>query len=380
MLSNERMNKLKKIKIDKIKDDGVYWDFSGEYVNTVRLTDEDIEFLRRYYNDNSIARLRLRYRENRSNKGHLELQRDNKYNGCRTKKRIKKPVKKIIINTGVIALGVVIIMSLSSNITKTDSKDNTNYSQVEEIAMIVPEDTMATEIDNRIILSDREEERKEYIRELCDIYQINYDITYQRLAELTDDFNSEQYNSGYIDCVTCKGEEPVGKSEEETLLYAVRCIKQLPSQMGFTSVDDLYVISDYELDTDYNYQIDRYSKITGIRRELVYAICMSESSFKSQMFEELNNPAGLRYSTGWAKFDTATEGIIETILEIRKMYNILDLDYNDISEDAVSQLRDIYAPLSDGNANWLHNVLSFIQYAEEHPEIFNKTLNEGVTK
>ena len=363
MLDDRRKEFLRRVSIKNVKPNGVLWVF-GEQVRTYQLTKEDIRYLRWYHNNPNIAREVDCRMEPRT----YQVAKDrNKYNhNCRTKQKINnKGLGKVVV-IGALTISIV----LGGILIGSQSRANTP-------------DTTAVEVSTPVMLSSNEEDypvetgtlsineddvyRVEMIRHLCDVYQIDYDKTYQTIERITDDFSSPDYLDGHVNGVTCKGIDVHAGSEEELLVYIVRAIKQVPERFGLD--DSIHIHNGYTSGTDYYAQISDVSEILGINRNLMYAIVRSETGFDSELFNNSNNPAGLRGVNGvdeWWQFDTKEEGFLEFGMELLKYYRNLGINPNDISPGTIRAIGDIHAPLSDGNDNWLPNVLECLEYAQNN--------------
>ena len=235
-----------------------------------------------------------------------------------------------------------------------------------------------TEDEYRIIVNDTDvammsseefneiSNRVEDLMYFCNVYQVDFSRVYNRLKELTNNFTSEDYVfNHHIRGVTCKGEEVFADSERELLLFYVRCCKQAPESVGLDP-EGLYVNNEFENTRNYYEDIYYCSNLIGVDPCLVYGICMSESGFDSNIFNTNNNPAGLKdpEGDGFWRFDTPTEGIYETCMEIRK--------YNHNGLNTIEDIGRTYCPVNDRadinglNRNWIGNVTDNTNYAREH--------------
>lgn len=205
-----------------------------------------------------------------------------------------------------------------------------------------------------------ETEEEKYIKLYCDVYGINYDKVYAKLAELTDNFMDEEYLNNYVIGESMmKGRHVDCNSKEMAILLAVRSIAQLPEEYGFTDAD-LVTGKEYETDLDYSHQIGYVSNVLGVDPALNYAICRTECGFKSEMFLTKNNPSGIKFGSEWAVFPSPAAGFIEQACELLK-YKIDGLE-------SIADIGTIHAPLSDGNYEWVGNVTAIYNEALENYE------------
>lgn len=347
---------MRRINIRGIKPNGVLWIW-GEQVRTIQLTKEDIRYLRWYHHDSSIAR---DVNVVEKPKKYQVAPDRNKYNHkCRTKNRInlKGIGKKIIIGSIAVSLviGSILLINHSKNndseVTTVEVTMDDNYSHDEE-------ETEVSEIKYN---------RADIIKHLCDIYQVDYNVVYNKLKEITNNFTSDEYLDGCISGVTCKGTDVHANNEEELLTYAVRAIKQIPERFGLDN--SIRIHNGYNSGDDYYAQISDVCELLGLDRNLMYAIVRSETSFNSDLFENCNNPAGLRSVDGnsdWWRFETKEEGFLEFGMELLKYYRLIGEDPANIDAETISKIGAIHAPLSDGNNLWLPNVLECLEYAQNN--------------
>lgn len=372
----------------------------GKYIDLDRtllfdLTDEEILALRRYHNKPDIAYERViikkqRVQSNKQNtKKNYKFSRNQKYNNGRhrTKRRIKRGYGKAII-----VGGVLVFTLLGANILNVSDKGARALDDIEiygptysdssntldgltreaidsfDYDKMIEQESLIQAEEDAVEESYEEEisEREMLIQNICNIYQLDYNIVYQNLVNLTNNFTSEDYLSGRIAGVTCKGVSVEASTEEELLIYAIRCMKQLPGQMGLSS-EGLYCRNGYDSGTNYYEQLNRVANVLGVDRCLLYAVVNAECSFDSDLFNNLNNPAGLKGSDGsWWRFDTKEEGFFELGMELLKYYRKIGMSPDNIDSETLSKIRDIHAPLSDGNEHWLPNVLDGLEYAKMH--------------
>lgn len=251
--------------------------------------------------------------------------------------------------------------------------DRTNYQTMvndSDIGIVIT-DRYQTETnygESETIGVQEMQNRRETIRSLCNIYQLNYDVVYNFLEKKTDSFSDPGYLEGRMSDVTCKGMQIDARSEEEMLVYMIRIIKQDPTRWGIDT-SNLYIRNGYASGTDYCEQIEHVSNVLGVDKYLMYAIVQSECGFRSELFINGNNPGGIMNNNGsfW-RFDTKEEGFYELGMEIIKYYNWINEPLNDLSPDVIAKIGNIHAPVSDNNENWLPNVLDRLEYAQNNSE------------
>lgn len=377
------------------------------------LTDEEIIALRKYHNKPNIAYEKVIVRKTntqtqRTNvKRQYKMSRDQKYNRGRhhTKKKVKRGNGLKIIVGGILVCLIVGGKYLEAggpgrNAQALEESYDSSYSEytnslndlteeainsidysalIEQYDNSEESDELVDEEDNQVV--EEIDERALLIQNICNIYQLDYGTVYQNLVNITNDFTNSEYLEGRVAGVTCKGEIVQASSEEELLIYTIRCMKQLPGQMGISS-NGLYCRNGYTSGDNYLEQLNRVANVLGVDRCLLYAIVNAECSFNSDLFINSNNPAGIKKSDGsWWVFDTKEEGFFELGMELLKYYRKIGVSPDNIDEVTLGRIRDIHAPLSDGNQHWLPNVLDGLGYAKMHEaEMFgNYEQNNGLS-
>ena len=379
-----------KLNMRYVDDNGFYNDYDkNEYF---RLNDEEIIELRRYHHNILIAKNRVRvkdttYKVNVYNKNIIrKRKRFKKYNSrWRIKRWLKRNAKPLTIRC---ALGV----TLTTGLLFTAKGVLNNSSSNEVLAAAITNDK---KVDNDLLpsnnkgtllafegefVNDDKQEIKDIIKKYCDIYNLNYDLVYELLVNMTDNFSSDDFYEGRIDGIRCKGEEVEADSNEELLIYAIRHIKQIPEDFDI-SIDDLYEDSGYVDNSDYFDEIKYYSRVFGLDECLVAAIVQSETGFDSDLFNDYNNPAGLKESRDeWWNFDNKAQGFIELCLEIRKYYSQIGYSHFEVNDDIIALIGDKHAPLSDNNPYWVSNVISnYHMYQDDYSEYFSTDNDKNIS-
>ncbi len=389
------MRDITRIDIRKISPYGRYIDLDKPLL--FDLTDEEILALRKYHNKPEIAYEKVIVRKkspqshNQSIKKNYKVTRNQKYNNGkhRTKKNIKRRYGGKVIIGGVLVFLIMGTKAMEVGGPKADVRaseesygpsyidytqtlnglteeaiNSINYEELLGQQSMVESEEIFDEVVEEVY--EENDERALLIQNICNIYQLDYNTVYQNLVNITDNFTSSEYLEGRIPGVTCKKVAVQASSEEELLVYAIRCMKQLPGQMGLSS-EGLYCRNDYVSGDNYYEQLNRVANVLGVDRCLLYAVVNAECSFNSPLFINSNNPAGIKKSDGscWV-FDTKEEGFFELGMELLKYYRKIEVSPDNIDSGTLSRIRDIHAPLSDGNANWLPNVLEGLEYAKMH--------------
>lgn len=391
-----------KIRVNNITMDGYYFDDGNAFF---KLSDQDILRLRKYYRDSHIAYKRqIKFQKqslNNSGVRKYSLKHSNPYNYRHTKEKVKAIGKCVIIG-GVLVSVITLYNFLTADktekiidttvITEADletSEKKENYILLNSDNMLYVNDlnVQNTLSDNNIIEeSNINKERQMIIKKYCDIYCVDYNVVYDKIVELTDNFMSEEYlNKLTIPGVKCKRLPVHGNSEEHLLLLAVRHIKQIPSDFNLTEKEVLKPREGLEETRRYdeagNVILDKrkyfesiayYADLFNLDRCLLKAIIQAESNFDSIQFNEKHNPAGLRDNgVQFRSFDGDIEGLIEFCTEMVKYY--------EMGAQTIADIRDIHAPLSDGNVYWLDNVTEcYLETIENEAEYFGNTVEENI--
>lgn len=368
------MRDITKINPRYVRYDGIYYNPNTN--RTYELTPEEIYYLRKYWQDDmnnpkiaSGVKIIVTTRPNvakKTAKRNYKLTRNQKYNDGfhQLKQQLKRELTTFLVVGGVV-VSLVGALSYFTNDNSYDYSETASYVETYEDPIFVIEPYT---YDNNVALNNEESNRKDLIKKICDIYQVNYDVAYKVIEELTENFSSPGYLEGKIPGVSCKGEDVVAVTDEELFIYIVRIIKQEPSRWN-VSTDNLYVDNGYESGTDYCKQIEYASKVLGVDKHLMYAIVQSECGFRSELFLESNNPGGIKNNNGdWWYFDTTEEGFLELGMELLKYYRWVGEPSTSLDEATIAKIRDIHAPLSDGNIYWLPNVLEILEYAQNNSE------------
>ena len=377
--------------ISKIDSYGRYMilDRNGNISSMGILNIEDVRFLREYYQDQSIAsNVEIPVRTKVSNNGVIKhsstkLSREQKYS--KPKYRLKEPIKKVGRN--ILIFGIVVcigvgaykmfnpldkeeIMPSGAYVTSTDLVEYSSGNYME--SPTVPD--MSYE-DYQYI---QQVERADFIKLLCQIFQVDYQITYSKLVEMTDDFSNVEYLEGRHPLVTCKGMQIDAQSEEEFLVYAVRVIAQAPSRMDLDR-NDVCINDGYDSGTNYVEMITKWAAILNVDPALVYGIMHAETNFNSELFIEGNNPAGLKdgIGSGFWVFPNKEAGIIELMMEIVK--------YQHLGATTIENIAKIHCPLDDpddingDNKNWVENVTYGYERGREIFEEMDYYKNNGLS-
>ena len=388
----DRERALARLDIKKVQSDGRYVDFENSIIT--RLTYDDIIFLRTYHGNRNIAsqfefstirplddsRLKTQGQKRpvQQTRRSASAQTTKKapakqYALTREQKGKKHKGVKFNGRRMVAAIGVVI---LSLSIMHAMSKEPTGPINIEQPTIGYEQQydvaggdfTTPTNPDETLSITEEEEtisEERQMINVLADIYHIDRDKAYDIIAEMTDDFTSDSYVKDHsIKDVSCKGSGQLYcESEEEVLLYTMRILKQDPERFGYT-YEQLKANPDFKSSTDYTKTIAHYANVLGVDPALIHGIIQAETGFDSELFNQSNNPAGLKRNNGnWWVFDTKEEGIIELMLEVLK--------YQRMGANTIEEIAEIHCPIDDPddhskiNQYWVDNVTEASQAAKD---------------
>ncbi len=393
-MDDTRKERLRRLNPKYIQPNGAYIvrDREGTVVNMTRLTVDDIRYLRWYHQNDDIAykvqvpnmnkRPSANVETKRPVRKPTNLTRDQKYN--KPKYRLKEPIrvigKYVVIFGMVVCIGVAAFKVFTPNqpeqkptgayVTMTDSPDYTLDSNYMD-SPTVPDEVHDEDYVHQV-------ERAEFIRLLCQVFQVDYQETYSKLVEMTDDFSSGDYLEGKHPLVSCKGMPIDADSEEEFLVYAVRVIAQDPGRVGLTK-EEISINNGYDSGTNYVDLIAKWCQVLGEDPALVYGIMNAETGFSSELFIDSHNPGGLKDGTGngfWV-FPNKEAGIIELIMEIQK--------YRYKGADTIEEMARIHCPTNDPedvnglNRNWVRNVTSGYEQGREIFEEMGYYKNNGLS-
>ena len=245
---------------------------------------------------------------------------------------------------------------------KTGFTDNAGYTSGSDY-MDSPTAPSTTEVEDEEYV--HQVERAEFIKILCNVFQVDYQTTYSKLVEMTDDFSDPEYLAGRHPLVSCKGMSIDADSEEEFLVYAVRVIAQDPGRVDLTR-SDVCMDNGYDSGTNYVEMIAKWARVLDVDPALVYGIMRAETGFQSKLFINGNNPGGLKdgsSSSGFWIFPNKEAGIIELMMEIIK--------YQYKGANTIEEMAKIHCPIDDPedtqglNKNWVRNVTNGYETGRE---------------
>ena len=230
---------------------------------------------------------------------------------ARIRKRRWRVFKRRIIPLG------ILLISLALFSGKENVKANDVY--------LIPNDDSLIEMEEVPAISfyieemvEEEDIIKNRITEFCKLYSFDDESTnkiYERLEEVSGSFTSLDDNM--IPGVTFKGSDAHTDNIDLLLLMAVRCAKQAPAKLGL-SYADLNIGDIYKSPYNDTLTIAYFANIIGIDPAYAYGVMIAETGLKEGLYITNNNPGNIKFSGKFASFDSISEGIVETILELYK--------------------------------------------------------------
>lgn len=284
-------------------------------------------------------------------------------------KKIQMIKQKIISNKktiGVLAISLSISLIISSVPNKETHEPSIYKNEIIEPYTIEGITKQSFEYFEKI------EQEKEVFREICEVYNLDFDKTYELASSLTEEFKSEEYlKNNRIPGSTIQGQEPEFNSRELGFLIFVRSLKQLPSNYQIT-IQEIESKNTYEVTKTPEQIVKQYSELVDLDPYLMLAIMDYESNyFQSNICQNNNNPGGMRDTRrgGFKKFENLEQGIIENILLLKYYPKYQDCQ----TLERLPELASTYAPLSDGGTNnhWVSSITS-IYYELQQQDVFKE--------
>lgn len=270
-------------------------------------------------------------------------------------------------------LGVIVI-SLSMPLVATLTKEQAPQTKsISEIPMLEPYSWKGM-MDRSFEYYEKLEQEKETFKEICAVYNLDFDKTCELASSLTENFKSEEYlKTKRIPGSTIQRQEPEFKSRELGFLVFARSLNQFPLDFGVSS-QEIKVENFYEVTETPEQIVKKYSEMANLDPYLMLAIMDYESGyFQSNICKTRNNPGGMRDSCrgGFKRFENLEQGIIENILLLKYHPSY----QNKQSLERLPELASSYAPISDGGTNhlWVSNVTS-IYHSLQQQDVFNEKI------
>ena len=393
-MNEKRKEELRRLKTSNIQPNGTYMviDKNGSVVSVTKLTIDDIRYLRWYHRDQEIAsKVVVPVNTNKQPSANVQTKkptkkkfvvtRDQKYN----KGGYKFQDTMDFVGKVIFIFGLVVVVAVSSftNILKPSTPEpepsgayisSGVIDEDDDKHMDIPTDP---DVDIEIDVDYQQQVgRAEFIRILCQIFQVDYQTTYSKLVEMTDDFTDPEYLAGRHPLVSCKGMQIDADCEEEFLVYAVRVIAQDPNRVDLTK-DEVCINDGYTSGDNYKEIIAKWASILDVDPALVYGIIQAETGWNSKLFIQDNNPAGLKDGGKFWVFKNKEAGIIELMLEIVK--------YRYMGATTIEEIAAIHCPLDDPedvnglNKNWIGNVTAGYEQGREIFEAMGFYKNNGLS-
>lgn len=252
--------------------------------------------------------------------------------------------KQLLLTTGIITLGGISLLNNKYSLEKNyyyKSIEKTNYKQANKIyETILDVDELK---DDYSFLY--EENIEGYINHYADVYEINREVVYNKIAELTNDFKDYPWTHLFmINGVSYK-------NTEQAILYTVRDIYRNPSNYNLES-EDLKRDVEYETDTYCEDLVLKYCDLLDVNKEVAMAICYAEcgSNLNSYNYINNHNPAGIG---PYNYYKNIEHGVIEYIFLLKNGYGCT-LDTN---SSFFYTMGPIYC--TEGYENWISMTNSY---------------------
>lgn len=361
---------MQRINLHYITTDGTYADVENNYIR--KLTPEQMRELYRQYPEEFGTTYKI-YLRKQNNVPNYRLNR--KHIGKSMKNFVNKVKIPVIIGATLVFMGPVVVDALQQVPEKPMAVESVRIESTNDMITNAPN---PIEIQEEVKISPEAEyqmEMAKLVEKYCAIYEVDYDIVYRKICELTDNFMSEEFvQYGHVPGVTCKKQEVYTENKEFAILATVRAISQLPGKFDLT-YDEIHIDVPYESDESYESLIAAYADIFGISefKYLAYAIYKTETGGNSRLLVEDNNYGGLKSSTG-PGFDKQANrhlGAIEFIATLKYVYI-------DRGLDTPLEIQPIYAPSFENDGEqWVANVEWNTIKAESVYETINEQLALG---
>ena len=125
-------------------------------------------------------------------------------------------------------------------------------------------------------------------------------------------------------------------------------VVELTEQQGLYELQ-IEELSNQEFSLEEMFQVA--AEVYGIDYNMLYAIARLETgNFTSYLFKNNNNPGGIKSGSGWAKYDTQFQGIMEMARLLKRNY----IDYGLTTPELIGPK---YCPDSD---TWAQKVRSLM--------------------
>lgn len=375
------MINIKKLDINKLCANGMYFD--PDVPIMFKLTDEDIIAVRKEYGehlcpDRIIEEKKFEFNKTREDYKKYKLQR------TKSKRRVLTPKEKFILalknsKYKLAAMGISVALISSAIIGFNPSKvnapeidavpthnvasnlDPTEIPVIDSEALMEVQKTQEPEVSTEVEVDPEEQlrleieqERKEIIRNGCSVYGLNYDVVYNKICELTDNFSNDAFLNGSIPGVQCKGYDVVTKNEAELFYLACRHFSQIPSDFGL-SMDDLSNNSEEYVDNKtYEECIAYYGSVFGDKdlRNTCFGIFRAETGGDSDLLIYSNNYGGITSTSGgFAKYGNKDQGAID-------LFSTVKYSYYSKGMTTPEAMQEIYAPSYENDGPWWINTVN----------------------
>ena len=332
----------------------------------------------------------------------MKLIRENPFLGKKIILKKSKNLLKISLFTGTLLLSSFLFKGITLQSTLKEDKKLENVDRKRTLIEPTFDFSKLTskKILNRdkesltVLLEDsvtREEEIKALFSYYGKVFQINWEIAYEKAKIITGNFQNPEYKETYtIGNTTVYGEKKdwsiYPRGQEIGILTFMRDLRTEAfkfdlNQEKIKQIDLPEEKSIYDL-------VSYFSKLFLVDPYIVYSIMSSEcgADFSSNAAMVYHNYAGLmdKNTQHLYSYPTKDFGILEAILNFKIKYNEIWLQEDSIS-NKIEKIGEVYAPIgakndpSGINQYWAKNVLSFYTLYQME-ETFQKEPQEFIKK
>lgn len=203
---------------------------------------------------------------------------------------------------------------------------------------------------------------EEIINNFCQLYSLDFGITYELIKEKTNNFTDENFiNNNYIEGTIDYNEEHYYPNMEAGILCFVRSVYKEPEKFNL-SREDINTNIKYQYNGYFEDIVQKYCNILEYNPVPVLSIAYTEcgSDLNSKAFLEKNNPSGTMVNGQLAEFSSVSDGVIYTILNLKYNYH----DYDEVGIDTFAN-KVSYKYCPEGTDNWVDNFTYYANLKEK---------------
>ena len=269
------------------------------------------------------------------------------------------------------------ILDVNNSISISDFENSKNLNEVQigitTSSSNVPTRTvMPISIDKLNYLKDELTIKKEtisitskedIIKFYSNIYSLDYEMVYNKILLLTDNFRNDYYHKTIMDSTTLKDRSIDITSMEMGLMLLIRDMYFNTYKFDFNKSINTNI--EYIVDLTEEQIIGKTCDLIGISPELTYGICSLESGhFTSRRWLEENNPSGLIFNGKWVKMPSSYAGILEQSLESWK--------YTYDNKHTLREIAEVHLTgTPDETSNWENIVEEFMEKGYNNQNMFD---------